>query len=167
MSQRCEAETAATNEDQRSVYPVVRKPAPRKPRQGVMIKDANGKLLTKQQEHGDGARTGPWVWRHFLVSARRRRVQNSSGTRVLYGSCTFAGTENTRSLQTFRENAFSRGVCSNFEWLLVGGFRKFKLQDLLCLIMALSPQRGCVLLCKHFVFSDAFFPGEGFWQGMA
>ena len=51
-------------------------------------------------ELDDGARTGPCVWRHFLVSARRRRGQNSSETHVLYGSCAFAGAESTRSSRT-------------------------------------------------------------------
>ncbi|CAE7243955.1 Pol [Symbiodinium natans] len=45
------AEQAADKGDQRTVYQVVRRLAPWQPRQRVMIKDPNGRLLTLQQEH--------------------------------------------------------------------------------------------------------------------
>ncbi|CAE7197792.1 unnamed protein product [Symbiodinium natans] len=48
---RREAEYAADNGDQRTVYQVVRRLAPWQPRRRVMIKDPQGRLLTLQQEH--------------------------------------------------------------------------------------------------------------------
>ena len=43
-----------------------------------------------------------------------------------------------------------------------GGLENSKFQDLVCLKIVLSPQRGCVLHCKHFAFWEAFFPQSAF-----
>ena len=66
---------------------------------------------------------------------------------------------------TVHENAFSRGFCSNFECLLVGEFRTQSFKIFFCFKIVLSPQRGCVLHCKHFVFSDVFAPESAFGKG--